>query len=78
MRSAATALALAMAVGGTSLICYLLMRRLQNRLANRGSSGQSPSPDGGNYAGATAVAEATNAAGSADNERILICRNRTS
>jgi len=48
MRSAVTALA--MAVGGTSLICYLLMTRLQNRRANRGSSGQSPSADGGNYA----------------------------
>jgi hypothetical protein len=49
MRSVATALATA--VGGTSLICYLQMRRLQNRRANLGSSGQNPSPDGGNYAG---------------------------
>jgi hypothetical protein len=39
-----------MAVGGTSLICYLLMTRLQNRRANRGSSGHSPSTDGRNYA----------------------------
>jgi len=53
MRSAATALA--MAVGGTSLICYLLMTRLQNRRANRGSSRQSPSLVGGNR-----VAEAIN------------------
>jgi len=44
-----------MAVGGTSLICYLLMTRLQNRCANRGSSRQSPSLVGGNR-----VAEATN------------------
>jgi hypothetical protein len=76
MRSTVTALV--MAVGGTSLICYLLMTRLQNRRANRGSSGHSPSADGGNYAGATAVAQATNAAGSADNEFILICRNGAS
>src|SRR5216683_5720310 len=43
--------AFGMALGGTSLICYLLMTRLQNRRANRGSSGRSPAPDGGNYAG---------------------------
>ena len=29
----------AIAVGGTSLICYALMTRLQNRRAGRGSSG---------------------------------------
>jgi hypothetical protein len=39
------------AVGGTWLIWYLLMTRLQNRRANRGSSGHSPAQDGGNYAG---------------------------
>jgi len=39
------------AVGGTSLICYLLMTRLQNRSANRGSSGHSCGPDGGNDTG---------------------------
>jgi hypothetical protein len=49
MTSAMTALAIA--VGGTSPICYLLMTRLQNRRANRGSSGHSPAPDGGNFAG---------------------------
>ncbi len=48
MTSAMTAFG--MALGGTSLICYLLMTRLQNRRANRGSSGRSPAPDGGNYA----------------------------
>src|SRR5260370_9719507 len=36
------------AVGGTSLVCYVLMTRLQNR--NRRSSGDGPSSDGGNYA----------------------------
>src|SRR5216684_3968939 len=49
MTSAMTAFG--MALGGTSLICYLLMTRLQNRRANRGSSGRSPAPDGGNYGG---------------------------
>jgi hypothetical protein len=43
--------AFGMAVGGTSLICYLLMARLQNRRANRRSSGHIPSPDGGNFVG---------------------------
>src|SRR5437879_1047311 len=43
--------AFGIAVGGTSLICYLLMTRLQNRRANRGSSGHSCGPDGGNYTG---------------------------
>jgi hypothetical protein len=49
MTSAMTAFG--MAVGGVSLICYLLMMRLQNRRANRGSSGCSPAPNGGDYAG---------------------------
>jgi hypothetical protein len=49
MTSAMTAFGIA--VGGTSLICCLLMTRLQNRRANRGSSGRSAAPDGGNYAG---------------------------
>ena len=39
--------AFAIAVGGTSLICYLLITRLQNRRANRGSSGNSSGADGG-------------------------------
>jgi len=43
--------AFGIAVGGTSLVCYLLMTRLQNRCANRGSSGHSCGPDGGNYTG---------------------------
>jgi len=43
--------AFGIAVGGTSLICYLLMTRLQNRSANRGSSGHSCGPDGGNDTG---------------------------
>jgi hypothetical protein len=66
MTSAMTALAIA--VGGTSPICYL-MTRLRSRRANRGSSDQSPSPDGGNYVGVTAVAVAINAARPADKER---------
>jgi len=45
-----TSAVMAIAIGGLSLICYLLMTRLQFRGANRGSSGHSPSPDGGNYA----------------------------
>ena len=49
MTSAMTAFGIA--VGATSLICYLLMTRLQGRRANRGSSGHSPSPDGANFAG---------------------------
>jgi hypothetical protein len=42
--------AFGIAVGGTSLICYLLMTRLQNRRASRGSSGGSGA-DGGDYGG---------------------------
>lgn len=42
--------AFGMAVGGTSLICYALMTRLQNRKRNHRSSGDSAT-DGGNYAG---------------------------
>jgi hypothetical protein len=49
MTSAMTAFGIA--VGATSLICYLRMTRLQSCRANRGSSGHSPSPDGGNFAG---------------------------
>jgi hypothetical protein len=41
-------MAFTIAVGGTSLVCYVLMTRLQNR--NRRSSGDGPSSDGGNYA----------------------------
>jgi hypothetical protein len=46
-----TMAAFGIAVGGTSLICYVLMTRLQNRRANPGSSGRSSGPDGGNYTG---------------------------
>ena len=41
----------AIAVGGTSLICYALMTRLQNRRANRRSSGDSSGAGSGNYSG---------------------------
>jgi hypothetical protein len=41
----------AIAVGGTSLICYALMTRLQNRRANRGSSGDSSGAGSDNYGG---------------------------
>jgi hypothetical protein len=40
-----------MAVGATSLICYVLITRLQNRRGNRRSSGDNSTADGGNYAG---------------------------
>jgi hypothetical protein len=40
--------AFGIAVGGTSLICYALMTRLQNRKRKRGVSGDSSS-DGGIY-----------------------------
>ena len=43
--------AFAIAVGGTSLICYALMTRVQNRRANRGSSGDSSGAGGDNYGG---------------------------
>jgi hypothetical protein len=43
--------AFAIAVGGTSLICYLLMTRLPNRRARRGSSGNGSGADGGGYGG---------------------------
>jgi hypothetical protein len=43
--------AFGMAVGGTSLICYLLMTRLQNRRAHRGSSGDGSGADGGDNGG---------------------------
>ena len=38
------------AVGVTSLICYLLMTRVQNGRRNLRSSGDSSTPDGGGYA----------------------------
>ena len=44
--------AFGIAVGGTSLVCYLLMTRLQNRRASRRSRRDDPSSDGGNYTGA--------------------------
>jgi hypothetical protein len=43
-------LAFGMAVGGTSLICYALMTRLQNGRRTRRSSGDGSAPDAGNYA----------------------------
>jgi hypothetical protein len=43
--------AFGIAVGGTSLICYLLITRLQNRRAIRGSSGNGSGADGGDYGG---------------------------
>jgi hypothetical protein len=43
--------AFAIAVGGTSLICYLLTTRLPNRRANRASSGNGSGADGGDYGG---------------------------
>jgi hypothetical protein len=44
--------AFGIAVGGTSLICYLMMTRLQNRCANRSVPRDGSSPDGGHFAGA--------------------------
>ena len=41
----------AIAVGGTSLICYALMTRLQNRRSNRRSSGDSSGVGSTNYSG---------------------------
>jgi hypothetical protein len=40
------------AVGGTSLICYALVTRLQNRRVNRRSSGDNSGDGSGNYGGA--------------------------
>jgi len=39
------------AVGATSLVCYLLMTRLQNRRTNRGPSRDGSGADGGNDVG---------------------------
>jgi hypothetical protein len=44
--------AFAIAVGGTSLVCYLLMTRLQNRRANRREPCDGFLPDGGSYTAA--------------------------
>jgi hypothetical protein len=44
--------AFGIAVGGTSLVCYVLMTRLQRRRANRRSLRDSPSPAAGNFSGA--------------------------
>ena len=44
--------AFAIAVGGTSLVCYLLMTRLQNRRTNRSAPRHGFLPDGGNYTAA--------------------------
>jgi hypothetical protein len=46
--------AFGIAVGGTSLVCYLLMTRLQNRRRNRRLPRDGSSPDGSYYAGADA------------------------
>jgi hypothetical protein len=43
-------LAFGIAVGGTSLICYALMTRLQNSKRTRRPSGDGSAPDAGNYA----------------------------
>ena len=43
--------AFAVAVGGTSLVCFLLMTRAQNRRAQRGSSRAASASDSGTYAG---------------------------
>jgi hypothetical protein len=43
--------AFGIAVGGTSLICYVPMTRLQNSQRNRRSSGDRSATDGSNYAG---------------------------
>jgi len=42
---------LGIAVSGTSLICHALMTRLQNRRANRRSSGDSSRAGNGNHGG---------------------------
>jgi len=42
--------AFGIAVGGTSLICYLLTTRVQNRKRNLRSSGDGSTPDGGSHA----------------------------
>jgi hypothetical protein len=44
--------AFAIAVGGTSLVCYLLMTRLQNRRANRSAPRGDFLSDWGNYTAA--------------------------
>jgi hypothetical protein len=44
--------AFAIAVGGTSLVCYLLMTRLPNRRANRSAPREDFLPDGVNYTAA--------------------------
>lgn len=43
--------AFGIAAAGTSLICYVLMTRLQNRRAIRASSRDGAGPDGGNAGG---------------------------
>lgn len=43
--------AFAVAVGGTSLICYVVTTRLQNRRAPRRSSSDNSGADGAGYAG---------------------------
>src|SRR5260221_5088160 len=41
--------AFAIAIGATSLVCYLLMTRVQNGRRNRRSSGDGSAPDVANY-----------------------------
>jgi hypothetical protein len=57
MTSALTALAIA--VGLTSLVCYALMTRLQNRRANRSTSSDGSGLDGGNLAGSDSLSVAS-------------------
>ena len=43
--------AVGIAVGGTSLICYVLTARARKRNARRGTSRDGSGSDGGNYTG---------------------------
>jgi hypothetical protein len=52
--------AFGVAVCGTSLICYVLMTRAENRRANRGSSRGSASPDGSINAGGDGISDGAN------------------
>jgi hypothetical protein len=49
--------AFGVAACGTSLVCYMLMTRVQNLRANRGSSRGGSSPDGGSYAGGDSASD---------------------
>jgi hypothetical protein len=52
--------AFGVAVCGTSLVCYVLMTRAENRRANRGSSRGSASPDGSINAGGDGISDGAN------------------